>query len=55
MFEQAYGGQGMECSRLNMFGPRSGTIRRCGLARVGVALLEEVGIENLLLVAWKTV
>ena len=25
-----------------MLGPGSGTIRRCGLAEVGVALLEEV-------------
>ena len=27
---------------LNMFGPGSGTIRRCGLVGVGVALLEKV-------------
>ena len=43
----------MECGDLNRFGPHrfmslstwprgSGTIRRCGLIGVGVALLEEV-------------
>ena len=42
MFEQAYGGQGMEYGDLNMLGSGSGTIRRCGLVGVGVALLEEV-------------
>jgi hypothetical protein len=31
-----------QCVGLNMLGPGSGTIRRCGLVRVGVALLEEV-------------
>jgi len=31
------------CGGLNMFDPGSGTIRRCGLAGVGMALLEEVG------------
>ena len=30
------------CDSLIMLGPRSGTIRRCGLVEVGVALLEEV-------------
>jgi hypothetical protein len=30
------------CGGLNMLGPGSGTIRRCGLVRIGVALLEEV-------------
>ena len=30
------------CGGLNMLGPGSGTIRRCGLVGVGVALLEEV-------------
>jgi len=31
------------CSGLNMLGPGvSGTVRRCGLVGVGVALLEEV-------------
>ena len=30
------------CSDLNMLGPGHGTIRRCGLVEVGVALLEEV-------------
>ena len=42
MFEQACGGQGMECGRLNMLDPGNGTIRRCGLVEVGVTLLEEV-------------
>ena len=42
MFEQAYGGQGVECGGLNMLGPGNGTIRRCGLIGVGVAFLEEV-------------
>ena len=31
-----------ECGGLNMLGPGSGTIWRCGLVEVGVALLEEV-------------
>jgi hypothetical protein len=30
------------CGGLNMLGPGSGTVRRCGLIGVGVALLEEV-------------
>ena len=30
------------CCGLNMLDPESGTIRRCGLVGVGVALLEEV-------------
>ena len=30
------------CGGLNMLGPGRGTIRRCGLVGVGVALLEEV-------------
>jgi hypothetical protein len=30
------------CGGLNMLGPGSGTIRRCGLVEVGVALLEDV-------------
>ena len=30
------------CDGLNILGPGSGTIRRCGLVRVSVALLEEV-------------
>ena len=41
MFEQACGDQEVECGSLNMLGPGSGTIR-CGLVRVGVALLKEV-------------
>jgi hypothetical protein len=40
MFEQAYGGQGVECHGLHMLGPGSGTIWRCGLVGVGVPLLE---------------
>jgi hypothetical protein len=30
------------CGGLNMIGPGSVTLRRCGLVGVGVALLEEV-------------
>jgi hypothetical protein len=30
------------CGDLNMLGPGSGTVRRCGLVGGGVALLEEV-------------
>jgi hypothetical protein len=30
------------CDGLYMLGPRSGTVERCGLVRVGVALLEWV-------------
>ena len=30
------------CGGLNMLGPGSGTIKRCGLVGVGVTLLEEV-------------
>jgi hypothetical protein len=41
----------MECGVLNMLDPGSGSIRRYGLVRVGVALLEEVcHFETLLLV-----
>jgi hypothetical protein len=42
MFEQAYGGQGVDCGSFTMLGPRSGTIRMYGLVGVVVALLEEV-------------
>jgi len=42
VFEQVFGGQGVECGGLNMLGPGSGTIRRSGLVGVGVALLEEL-------------
>jgi len=42
MFKQACGGQGVECSGLNMFGPGSGTIWRYGFAAVGLVLLEEM-------------
>ena len=37
MFEQAYGGQGVECGGLNMLGPGSGTTWRCDLGGVGSA------------------
>jgi hypothetical protein len=40
--EQAYGSQEAECGDLNMLGPGSSTIRRCGFFGVGVALLEKV-------------
>jgi hypothetical protein len=33
---------GASCGGLNVLGPGSGTVRRCGLVGVGVALLEEV-------------
>ena len=42
VFEQAYGDQGVECGGLNMLGQGSGTIRRCGLVGISVALLEEL-------------
>jgi hypothetical protein len=43
-----------------MLGPGSGTIRRCGLVRVGLALLEEVchcgvSFKILVLAAWRPV
>ena len=41
-FEQAHGGQGLECGNLNMLGPGSGTIRRCDHVAAGMALLESV-------------
>ena len=41
MVEQACEGQGVECGGLKMLGPGNGSIRRCGLIGVGVALLEE--------------
>ena len=40
MFEQACGGQGVECDGLYMLGPGSGTTRRYGPFGLGVALLE---------------
>ena len=43
MFEQAHGGQGVECSGLNMVGPGSGSIRRYNHNGVGIDFLEEVG------------
>jgi hypothetical protein len=42
MFEQAYGGQGVECDGLYMLGAGSGTIRRCGPVGVSVALSEQM-------------
>lgn len=48
MYEQAYWSLGVECGTLNKLGQQSGTIKLCGLARVGVAFFEEVvhcGIE----------
>jgi hypothetical protein len=52
---------------LYMLGPGNGNIRRCGLVRVGMALLEEVwpywrryvtvgaGFKTLILAVWKSV
>jgi hypothetical protein len=40
MFEQAYGGQSADYYGLFMLSPGGGTIRRCGLVGIGVALLE---------------
>jgi len=37
MFDQAFGGQGVECDGLHMLGPGSGPTR-CGLVRVGESL-----------------
>ena len=53
---QAYRSQGVECGGLNRNDPHrlmclnawstgSGTLRGCGLVKVGVALLEEVGCD----------
>jgi hypothetical protein len=42
VFEQVYGGQGVECAGLNMLGPGSGTIKRYDLVGVGMVVLEEV-------------
>jgi hypothetical protein len=44
VFEQAYGGQEVECGSLNMLCPGSGTIRRYGLVGREVSL--EVGFET---------
>ena len=38
VFEQAYGGQGVECDDLYILGPGSGTIRRYGLVEIGMSL-----------------
>ena len=51
------------CGSLNMLGPESGTIWRCGLVGVGVTLLEEVleevtvviDFKIFVLAAWKPV
>jgi hypothetical protein len=37
-----------------MLGPRNGTIRRCGLVGIGVALLK-VGFKTFLLAPWESV
>ena len=37
MFEQAYGGKGVECGGLNMLGPGKGTSEMCDLVGVGMA------------------
>ena len=42
MFEQAYGGKGVECGSLNMLGLGSGITRMCGLVGLGEVLLGEV-------------
>jgi hypothetical protein len=42
VFEEAYGDQGVECGSLNMHGSGSGTIKSCGLGKLGVAVVEEV-------------
>ena len=43
---KVYGGQGVECVSLNVFGPHkfigSGTTRKCDFVRVDMVLLEEV-------------
>ena len=38
VFEQAYGGQGVECGGLNVLAMGSGTIRRCGCIGGSVSL-----------------
>ena len=48
------------CDVLNMLGPGSGTLRRFGLVKVGMAFWRKcvtvgVGFETLFLAAWKTV
>jgi hypothetical protein len=40
VFEQIYGGQGVECYGLYILGPGSGTIWRCSLVGIGVSWLE---------------
>ena len=47
MFEQVYGGQGVECDGLYMLGPGSGTIGKCGLV--------SVGCNTVVLAEWKSV
>ena len=53
MFEQAYGGQGVECDGLYMLGQGSGTNRRYGLVRVGMS--QWAWVQTLTLVVWKSV
>jgi hypothetical protein len=60
MFEQAYGGQRIECDSLNMLGGGSRIIWRCGLDGVGVALWSKhvtvsMGFKTLLLTTWEPV
>ena len=40
VFEQVYGGQGVECKGLYILGPGSGTIWRCGLVGIDVTWLK---------------
>jgi hypothetical protein len=40
VFDQVYGGKGVECDGLYILGPGSGTIWRCGLFGIGVTGFE---------------
>ena len=51
MFEQAYGGRGVECDGLYILGPGCGTVRRCGLVGVGKTLLHPSCLEVSILLA----
>jgi len=42
MYQELKGQQGIESGGLRMFGPGSGTLRRCDLVVVDVTLLDEV-------------
>ena len=42
MFEQAYGGQGVDCDGLHMLGQGSGTVWRCGLVGAHPGLLKRL-------------